>query len=98
MPCSPATYIGRMASAVATTNRWILLVAVLLVVPGTLASIAFGAIGLAMLLLLAFDWVVTVVVKPERHRRTLPAPIQLLLAAVVASVFGGAIGLAAWIV
>ena len=87
-----------MPAALVTTNRWILIVALLLVFPGTLASVAFGAIGLAMLLLLALDRLVTVVFKPKWHRRTFSAATQLFFAVLIASALGGAIALGAWII
>lgn len=95
---SPTPTVEPVPAALVTTNRWILIVALLLVFPGTLASVALGAIGLTMLLLLALDGLVTAVIRPKRHWRTFPAATQLLLAAVIAGAVGGAIALAAWIV
>lgn len=87
-----------MPAALVTTNRWILIVALLLVFPGTVASVALGAVGLGMLFLLALDRIATAVFEPKGQWRTLPVPTQLVLAAVIASALGGAIALAAWVI
>ena len=87
-----------MTESVATTNRWILVISILLVVPGTLLSIAFGAIGLAMLCVLALDSLFAAVIKSDRRLPTLATPIQVLVAVGIAAALGGVIALGAWII
>lgn len=79
-------------------NKWLLVAAVLLVVPGTLLSIAFGGIGLVLLLMLLVDFLLAKVSKSSSDRPSLGLAAQLGLAAVLAAAVGGAIGLVAWLI
>ena len=77
---------------------WVLLVAVLLVVPGTLLSIALGGIGLLMLLLLLADAAFNRTTTRDSARNNLSVVAQVGLAAVIAGVLGGLIAVVAWVV
>lgn len=81
--------------SMASKNRWLLVVALLLVVPGTLLSVAFGGIGLVLLLMLLVDFLLTKVTKSSSDRPSLGAAVQLGLALVVAAAVGGVIALVA---
>ena len=73
---------------------WLVVMAVVLVVPGTALSIALGGIGLLMLLALGVDYLVARGGSTDR-----PAvAVQLGVAVAVALVLGAAIGLGAWII
>lgn len=76
---------------------WVAAIAGLLVVPGTLLSIALGAIGAIMALLLLVDFV-TARSRGREQRTSSPSlVIQLLVGSAIAGAIGGGIALGAWI-
>ena len=77
-------------------NRWVLCVAVLLVLPGTLASVAFGAVGILMLIFLGLDWFLARSTGATATAQRRPVVQQLMIATAIASGLGGAIALVAW--
>ena len=84
--------------SLASKNRWLLVVAVLLVVPGTLLSVAFGGIGLVVLLMLMVDFLLARATKASSDRPSLGVAAQLGLAAGVAAAVGGVIALVALLI
>ncbi len=79
----------------AGSNRWALAVAVLLVVPGTALSVAFGAIGVVILLVFLVDSVAGAHLRPAKRLHPL---VQVVVALCAAAAIGGIVALAAWIV
>jgi hypothetical protein len=74
------------------------LVAVLLIVPGTFLSIAFGAIGGIMLLVL-LGYAALVTATGTRVAKVRLGPFgQLVAATALAAVLGGIIGFVAWLI
>lgn len=84
--------------SLASKNKWLLVVAVLLVVPGTLLSVAFGGIGIVLLLMLMVDFLLAKVTKASSERPSLGVAAQLVLAAAVAAAVGGVIALVALLI
>ena len=76
-------------------NRWLLAAALFLVVPGTLLSIAFGGIGLVLLLMLLVDFLLAKFTRSSSDRPSLGVAAQLGLAVGVAVAVGGVIALVA---
>lgn len=84
--------------SLATRNRWLLIVAILLVMPGTLLSVAIGGVGLVLLLMLLVDFLLAKTTKSSSDHPSLGVAAQLALAGVMAAAVGGLIGLVAWLV
>ncbi len=84
--------------SLATRNRWLLLVAVLLVVPGTFLSMAFGGVGVVLLVMLLVDFLLAKATKSSSHRPALGVAAQLALAGAVAATVGGSIAFVAWVI
>jgi hypothetical protein len=72
---------------------WLVVVAVLLVVPGVILSFVLPAIGGLMLAVLALDYTLAPgdEIRPKLHPLT-----QVVIAALLAAVIGGVIALGAW--
>lgn len=70
----------------------------LLVVPGTLLSVAFGGVGLVLLLMLLVDFLLAKVTRSASDRPSLGVAAQLALAAVLAAAVGGVIALVALLI
>lgn len=81
--------------SMATKNRWLLLASVLLVVPGTLLSLAFGGVGIVLLLMLLVDFLLAKATRSTSGRPSLGVAAQLALAVVLAAATGGVIALVA---
>lgn len=92
--CMTATRTDSLASK----NRWLLVVALLLVVPGTLLSVAFGGIGLVLLLMLLVDFLLARATKSSSNRPSLGVAAQLGLAVVLAVAVGGVIAFVALLI
>ena len=84
--------------SLAAKNTWVLVVAVLLVIPGTLFSVAFGGVGLVLLAMLLVDAVLASATASPASRPALGVGAQLGLAGVVAAAVGGSIALVAWVI
>lgn len=81
--------------SLASRNRWLVVAAAMLVIPGTLLSIALGGIGALLLIGLLIDHVLAT---RGGSRPRLPWWLQLLAAAIGAALIGSLIGLVAWII
>lgn len=84
--------------SLATKNKWLLIVAILLVVPGTLLSVAFGGVGIVLLLMLLVDFLLAKGTKSSSDRPALGVAAQLSLTCVLAASVGGLIALVAWVI
>lgn len=84
-------------SPYASRSPWTVVIAVVLVVPGTLLSIVFGAIGAVILIALALDYAVRRGGTTGPARRT-PLVVQVGVGVGVAAAIGAAITLGAWII
>lgn len=84
--------------SLASKNKWLLAVAVLLVVPGVLLSVAFGGVGLVLLVMLFVDWLLAKATKSYGKRPALGVASQIALAGVLAATVGGVIALVAWLI
>ena len=85
--------------SLASNNRWLLLLAVLFVVPGTLLSVAFGGVGLVLLLMLLVDHLLARVTNSSPTAvPSLGVAAQLGLGAALAAAVGGVIALVALLV
>ena len=83
-------------SPLARRAPWTVALAALLVVPGTFLSVAMGAVGAAILLIFAADFVVRGQDEPVVTRR-LPVLYQLIAGVAIAAVIGLVIAIGAWI-
>ena len=84
--------------SLASKNKWLLVVAVLLVLPGTLLSVAFGGVGLVLLAMLLVDGALVRATASPASRPALGVVAQLGLAGAVAAAVGGSIALLAWVI
>jgi hypothetical protein len=82
-------------NTLASSNRWALAVAVLLVIPGTALSVVLGAIGALILLLFFVDWAAGGLIHPTKRLQPI---LQVVLTFCLAAAIGGLIGLGAWLI
>lgn len=96
LPPVPWAVLSAHVQPIATRAPWVVATGVVLVVPGTLLSIAFTAIGAVMLAALAADYFAR---GGGAHgsRRRLPVATQLGLGVGGMAIVGGCIALGAWI-
>ena len=96
--CHTRIVTAARTDSLASRNRWLLVVGVVLVVPGTLLSVAFGGIGLVLLLMLLVDFLLAKATKSSSTRPSLGVVAQLALAGAVAAAVGGVIALVALLI
>jgi len=86
------------SDSLASKNRWLPAVAVLLVIPGTLLSVAIGAVGVVLLFMFLVDFVLAKATRFSDDRPALGVLSQIALAGVLAAIVGGVIALVAWVI
>jgi len=84
--------------SLASKNRWLLAVAVLLVIPGTLLSVAIGGVGVVLLVMFLMDFMLAKATRSSDNRPALGVLAQIALAGVLAAAVGGVIALVAWVI